>query len=97
MKKVVISIAILIIVLVTVILVLIPNKNIECKTDSDCLKVQTSCCSCNSGGQESCVPKENATLIQEQLKNCSKNMLCAEFFNCNIKSCQCKEGKCQGS
>ena len=71
------------------------DKNI-CLQDSDCVKVQTSCCSCNAGGEEKCVLKSEQKQYEDYLKNCSSRILCAQIFNCKINSCQCIKGSCNG-
>ncbi|MAH03255.1 hypothetical protein CMI39_00515 [Candidatus Pacearchaeota archaeon] len=70
------------------------NEPNECQTDSDCIKVQTTCCSCNSGGKEMCVSKKEVGFYERQLENCSKNSVCIALYACDIKSCGCIEGKC---
>lgn len=72
----------------------IESKQNECQTNEDCIKTQVSCCPCNMGGREICTNKENATLIQEQLKNCSDKILCAAVYNCKEINCICRNGKC---
>jgi putative hemolysin len=67
----------------------------DCIVDSDCIKVQTTCCSCNMGGEEKCVSKNNIDIYSEKLKNCSKNMVCAAVYGCNPDKCSCVNGKCQ--
>lgn len=69
------------------------NEGRECYADTDCIKTQTTCCPCNSGGQEICTNKENATKIQQNLKNCEQ-IFCAMVFNCEIENCACVNGKC---
>jgi len=66
----------------------------ECSNDSDCVKQSTSCCSCNMGGEEACVSRKNASLIQENLKNCNENIMCIALYNCRDFSCSCVNGKC---
>jgi len=66
----------------------------ECVIDSDCVKVQTTCCSCSSGGEESCVPNNEVESYQQELESCPSNLICIALYNCQIESCQCIEGKC---
>ena len=66
----------------------------KCKSDSDCIKVQTGCCSCNMGGAEKCVLNSMQTSYQDKLNNCSKNQMCLAVYSCTIKSCSCVNGVC---
>ena len=68
----------------------------ECRVDSDCVKVQTTCCPCNMGGEEICAPKENVSYYEEKLEECEENLFCAAVYNCKISSCGCVKGKCVG-
>ena len=70
------------------------NEFKECQTDSDCIKVQTTCCSCNMGGKEMCVSKKEVGFYEKQLENCSKDSACIALYACDIKSCGCIEGRC---
>jgi len=72
----------------------IPEKSFECKSDKDCAKVQTSCCSCSMGGDEICAPLSNSAELKA--KDCSADLMCIAMYNCNIKSCACIKGKCEG-
>ncbi|MBU3912619.1 MAG: hypothetical protein KKE50_00855 [Nanoarchaeota archaeon] len=74
----------------------LPDLNKECYKDSDCVKVQTTCCSCSSGGEDKCVSKTEAASYEDELKNCSADNFCAQVYNCNISECKCKEGRCAG-
>lgn len=67
----------------------------ECVNDGDCIKVQTTCCSCSMGGEEKCVNASEASKYQEQLKNCSKEIFCAAVYNCKNLTCGCNGGKCE--
>lgn len=67
-----------------------------CLFNGDCVKVQTECCPCSSGGSEKCVAKSEAASYEGKLKNCSKELFCAQVYNCNISECKCKEGRCVG-
>ena len=66
----------------------------ECFSDNDCLRVQTSCCSCNMGGEEVCVVKEKANLYQINQNECSPDLICTASYNCKEESCGCTNGKC---
>ena len=65
----------------------------ECISDSGCLKVQTTCCSCSSGGEEVCVPESKAEELKA--KNCGDRQVCVALYNCKIKTCECNRGKCE--
>ncbi len=70
------------------------GKEFECKTDSDCVKVQTTCCPCNMGGEEICTAKDKADLYKVKEEECPTNLICTALFNCKIESCSCINGKC---
>lgn len=73
------------------------NQNLaECTQDSDCVKVQTSCCPCNMGGQEKCVGYNLLKNYQDNLKACSPpdKLVCLAMYNCEITSCGCNNGMC---
>jgi len=65
----------------------------QCQKNEDCVKVQTTCCSCNMGGEEKCVLKSNSSLYMPN--NCQKDVMCLAMFNCKIKSCSCIQGSCE--
>jgi len=70
----------------------------ECQTDNDCIKVSTGCCSCNMGGEEKCVSKNEEQKYNDILKNCSdERIICIAMYNCNIESCVCINNKCVAS
>lgn len=71
------------------------NTGKECSQDSDCVKVQTSCCPCSSGGAEKCVPASDGGKYEEELKKCDARTFCAQVYNCNTSECKCKEGRCE--
>lgn len=71
------------------------NASIECKSDSDCTKIQTSCCSCNMGGKEICGNLEEKEYFETKLKGiCSQKIICPAVYSCGIKSCSCSNNKC---
>jgi hypothetical protein len=71
----------------------------QCTSDSDCVKMKTSCCSCNMGGSEKCVAKnsEDEKNYLSILDKCpaSKDLFCAAVYRCEISSCKCNNGQCQ--
>lgn len=84
-------------------LVLFPGDSIEtnssnflseCTVDEDCVKVQTTCCSCSMGGNEVCVPKDKAEEYRMNESECPKNNICVAMYNCNKNTCICEEGNC---
>ncbi len=98
MRKRGIGIALIVIVILLIILagiLIFANRkdNSECKVDSDCVKVQTGCCPCSSGGEEKCVSKLEA---DKYTTKCEGEVFCAQVYNCNIEKCICAEGKCAG-
>ena len=70
-----------------------PEKLLVCSSDSECVKVQTTCCPCNSGGEEICVPAHNASLYEPV--DCDDDFLCIALYNCKIDTCGCSNGECQ--
>lgn len=76
----------------------IPKKDTiltkECEKDSDCIKIQTGCCSCNMGGEEKCVPILQKEKYNELLRRCDSRMVCIAMYACNIQSCNCINNKC---
>ncbi|MBT4165682.1 hypothetical protein HOE04_01440 [archaeon] len=68
----------------------------ECAVDSDCVISETRCCPCSSSGKDVCVSLEEGEMYAEELKDCSKNLLCAEVFSCVVESCGCVNGRCVG-
>ncbi len=66
----------------------------ECISNTDCIKVQTSCCSCNIGGPEQCISIAAKPLYDSLIEGCPKNPICTETNNCNIQNCTCQENKC---
>jgi len=69
----------------------------QCEKSEDCIKMQTTCCQCNMGGEEKCVLKSNSSLYMP--KNCppDKELICLAMYNCNIKNCSCIQGSCEES
>lgn len=99
-RRIVIGIVFVVAILIVALLI-VPRSGedgveTECASDSDCVKVQTTCCSCSMGGEEKCVPKENASFYEEELKKCGENLFCAAVYNCEIEECLCEGGKCTG-
>lgn len=73
------------------------NPTQECYSDSDCVKVETSCCLCSSGGEEICMNKAEAKKYTDKLAKCNPNdVICAQVYNCKINSCSCLDRKCAG-
>lgn len=72
----------------------ITKNSSECRNDNDCIKVQTSCCSCSMGGEEVCAPLSKSKELKA--KDCPQDLMCIAMYNCNIKSCACINGKCEG-
>ncbi len=64
----------------------------ECSVNSDCIKTQTTCCSCEMGGNEICVPHGQEEIYRA--KNCPQDPLCMAVYNCEIEECTCLQGKC---
>jgi len=97
-KKLLVAIIIVAVLLVFVLIIIQKKekqgKSGECSKDEDCIFQQTTCCSCNMGGNEVCMPKENSTYWKSKLEKCEKNIICIALYNCKEISCVCKENKC---
>lgn len=63
----------------------------------ECVKVQTTCCSCNNGGGEVCVPLSEKENYEINKSTCPENLVCATMYNCNENPCEYKDGKCDFS
>lgn len=95
-------ISIFAIVLIFIILILFINgqegcnPNAECYSNADCVKVQTTCCPCNMGGKEACMPRALAQMYEEKLKDCppANELVCTALYNCKIQNCSCTGGEC---
>ena len=71
-----------------------PALIVACTNDAECLKVQTTCCPCLSGGEEKCVSAKNASLYLP--KNCppQNESVCIALYNCKLEACNCNNGNC---
>lgn len=56
--------------------------------EGECVKIQTTCCGCNMGGEEKCVLKDEVGDYEKNLSGCSPTVLCSAVFNCEINSCE---------
>ena len=70
------------------------NNTIECYSAEDCVKIQVTCCPCNMGGKEKCVPRDKVNLYKDKLKQCPKDLTCIALFNCKNFECKCENNKC---
>ncbi|MFW6233254.1 MAG: hypothetical protein ACOC3Z_01175 [Nanoarchaeota archaeon] len=94
-----------ILILLTLIIVslsFIYNSQIEnnlsnCNKDSDCVKVQTTCCPCNMGGEEVCVPASEKEKYEINKSSCPEDLMCTAMYNCNENPCECNNGNCSFS
>ena len=59
-----------------------------------CVKVQTTCCPCNMGGEEICVLKSEVEDYEMNSSECSPTVLCSAVFSCEIESCEYAGGEC---
>jgi len=102
-KEVKIMLIIFTIVLVILIGIFIFNfdnaEGKECDVDSDCVKVQTTCCSCSMGGEEKCVSKDRVEFYEKKLaEECDVEggIICPAVYNCQDDLvCKCNNGKCE--
>lgn len=72
-----------------------PCSDGACKTctiDSDCVAVQTTCCSCSMGGEEQAFNKDYADQFTPE--NCSPDLMCLAYYNC-FGAPACVSGECQ--
>lgn len=72
------------------------DEELVCVEDSDCVRVQADCCSCNMGGEERCVNAEFEEGYLDMIDNCSEFTVCAAVDKCGIESCGCVDGVCVG-
>lgn len=92
-KEVVIRIIFLILLALLVTLILIfQSKDSSILNETcpgpNCIKVQTTCCPCNMGGEEICVPKSKSKEYEINLSNCSPTQICPAVYNCKIETCK---------
>lgn len=69
-------------------------KTQECKRDEDCVKQKINCCPCEMGGEEICMNRKKAEVLEEELDKKCKNIVCIALYNCKKTSCKCIEGRC---
>ncbi len=98
-KKKIIILFSLVVILGTIIILMNLSMNFEkplgeCSRDSDCVRVQTTCCPCSSGGKEVCVPKSEKEKYEVNFSECQEQMICAQVYNCNPGTCNCVQGNC---
>ncbi|MCS7134409.1 MAG: hypothetical protein NZ889_00920 [Candidatus Pacearchaeota archaeon] len=67
----------------------------ECILDTDCVKVQVTCCPCSAGGKEECVSAAAKPVYDKILSECSPNVICPQVYNCKIQKCVCKRNRCR--
>ena len=70
-----------------------PASNETCSVNTDCVKQQTTCCSCEMGGQEECMSQAEALKKQEDLAKCP-NAVCIAMYACQDFKCGCVNGQC---
>jgi len=76
----------------------ITNNPVEfpCETSNDCIKIQTTCCECSSGGEEICGTPEQTEKYAEELEDCGNDFFCVQVYSCEIDACDCINNKCVG-
>ena len=62
--------------------------------EEGCIKIQTTCCPCNMGGEEKCVLESEVAEYEDKLSECSESLICAASYNCKIDSCEYVAGEC---
>ena len=60
------------------------NSSLECNSDKDCVRVQTSCCPCNAGGKEECIALKN--LEKRGLKFACNELVPGLLTICKVES-----------
>ena len=75
----------------------------ECNQDSDCIRMQVTCCPCSRGGERNCVSVFESQEIMNRITDCPADLdsICPAAgtpgaFNCfpGASTCKCIEGKC---
>lgn len=95
-RKLFVTIIILFILIVFLLVIIRIKENQEvvgCKVDSDCVKQQVTCCSCNMGGIEKCMNKKEVGVWRNKLGECEE-VMCIALYNCRDIKCRCAEGNC---
>ncbi len=66
-----------------------------CSQDSDCVKVNEGCCSCNNGGSEIAINKNFTQYWSAKLsRDCSSNNLCPQVYMCIQSTPKCVNNEC---
>lgn len=70
--------------------------SLENQSENKCVKVLTTCCACNMGGEEVCVLENETGMYEEKLEDCppENELFCAAVDNCKIKKCEFNSGQC---
>jgi hypothetical protein len=64
--------------------------------EEECVMQPTSCCSCAMGGNEECMTKKAALILQEALEaECSKGVVCTANYVCENVTCKMVDGTCK--
>ena len=66
----------------------------EVERKMECVKVRTTCCPCNMGGEEKCVLANEVGEYEANLSECPENPVCIALYGCQIESCEYVEGEC---
>ncbi|MEM4702880.1 MAG: hypothetical protein QXP53_00095 [Candidatus Pacearchaeota archaeon] len=72
-----------------------PEDIRECIVDTDCMKIQTSCCPCSQGGSEDCISIAARPIYESLMKDCPKDPVCIQQYNCHIIKCICQNSTCE--
>lgn len=71
-------------------------EEIEKEYNITCVKQQTTCCSCEMGGEEECMTEQEAAETQARLeRECKKDIVCIALYACEDFECKCINGTCQ--
>ncbi len=89
-----ITFIIMVLIIIFFVITSFPEKSglAECNVNSDCMIVQTTCCPCEMGGVEKCVPRGQEKIYRA--KDCPEHPVCIALYNCEVKSCICSAGEC---
>ena len=84
----------MVLIIIFFVITSFPEKSglAECNVNSDCMIVQTTCCPCEMGGVEKCVPRGQEKIYRA--KDCPEHPVCIALYNCEVKSCICSAGEC---
>lgn len=96
-EPIVMMILILIVVLIGIVGYKNMNNNSDNENQVECVKQQTTCCSCNMGGKDECMTIKDAELAQQRLDDeCppANELFCSAVYRCEEFECIYENGEC---